>query len=116
MIYLIKYNNVGYGYCASKFALEALTASFRYDLEPKNISVSVIEPGFFKSEMCDKPFCKDDVSVCTSAVISSLFDERPLTRYTCASVFGVPLNIVSFIINILPDRLVDQILEALTSR
>ena len=43
-------------YCASKFALEALTTSLRLELEGSGISVSLIEPGPIRSrfvERCD---------------------------------------------------------------
>ena len=39
------------GYVAGKFALEAWAESVAYELEPDAISVSVIEPGTFRSEI-----------------------------------------------------------------
>ena len=38
-------------YCASKFAVFGLTASLRYDLAPHNIGVSVLCPGFVRSNI-----------------------------------------------------------------
>jgi len=41
-------------YCASKFAIEAIGESLRYELHPWGISVSVIEPGAIKTAIWDK--------------------------------------------------------------
>jgi NAD(P)-dependent dehydrogenase (short-subunit alcohol dehydrogenase family) len=41
-------------YCASKFALEALTDSLRLELRPWNIHVSIIEPGHIQTAIVSK--------------------------------------------------------------
>src|SRR5271168_4489390 len=41
-------------YCASKFALEALSDSLRAELKPWGIHVAIIEPGGVKTAMIDK--------------------------------------------------------------
>jgi NAD(P)-dependent dehydrogenase (short-subunit alcohol dehydrogenase family) len=41
-------------YCASKFAVEAIGESLRYELRPWGVSVSVIEPGAIKTSIWDK--------------------------------------------------------------
>lgn len=41
-------------YCASKFAIEAITQSLRYELRPWNLAVSVIEPGAVKTAIWAK--------------------------------------------------------------
>jgi NAD(P)-dependent dehydrogenase (short-subunit alcohol dehydrogenase family) len=41
-------------YCASKFALEAISESLRHELHPWRIHVSVIEPGAVKTPIWDK--------------------------------------------------------------
>lgn len=38
-------------YAASKFAVEGWMESLRYDLEPYNIRTTVVEPGFFRTEL-----------------------------------------------------------------
>ena len=41
----------GSAYAASKFALEGWTESLREELEPFGISVTAVEPGFFRTEL-----------------------------------------------------------------
>lgn len=100
------------GYCSSKHALEALSADWRFELDKENISVSTIEPGFFASGMCVRQFCEDDPSVCSLTIRHALFDSRPLPRYPCASVFRVPATLVAYVIPLLPDRVIDSVLDA----
>ena len=95
------------GYCASKHALEALSDDWRYELDHDNISVSLVDPGFFASGMCTKKFCEDGPKVCTECVLSALFDQHPVPRYTCASVFGLPASFIAGIIPFIPDRMLD---------
>jgi NAD(P)-dependent dehydrogenase (short-subunit alcohol dehydrogenase family) len=38
-------------YCASKFALEGWMESLRFDLEPYGINTTIVEPGFFRTEL-----------------------------------------------------------------
>jgi len=38
-------------YAASKFALEGWMESLRYDLEPYGIKTTIVEPGFFRTEL-----------------------------------------------------------------
>lgn len=47
-------------YCASKFALEALTDALRSELAPWGIAVSLIEPGIVKTSIWDKSTVKAD--------------------------------------------------------
>jgi NAD(P)-dependent dehydrogenase (short-subunit alcohol dehydrogenase family) len=37
-------------YCASKWALEAMAESYRYELEPTGVEVSIVQPGVFKTQ------------------------------------------------------------------
>ncbi len=41
-------------YCASKFALEALTDSLRVELRPWKMHVSIVEPGYVKTPIVNK--------------------------------------------------------------
>ncbi|HVL99225.1 MAG TPA: SDR family oxidoreductase [Egibacteraceae bacterium] len=38
-------------YCASKFALEGWMESLRFDVEPYGITTTIVEPGFFRTEL-----------------------------------------------------------------
>jgi len=47
-------------YCASKFALEAITATLRLELEPSGIHVSIVEPGVVSTALWDKVIVAED--------------------------------------------------------
>jgi NAD(P)-dependent dehydrogenase (short-subunit alcohol dehydrogenase family) len=38
-------------YCASKFAIEGWMESLRFDLEPYGVNTTIVEPGFFRTEL-----------------------------------------------------------------
>jgi Short-chain dehydrogenases of various substrate specificities len=38
-------------YCATKFALEGWMESLRFDVEPYGITTTIVEPGFFRTEL-----------------------------------------------------------------
>jgi NAD(P)-dependent dehydrogenase (short-subunit alcohol dehydrogenase family) len=38
-------------YCASRFALEGWMESIRFDLAPYGITTTIVEPGFFRTEL-----------------------------------------------------------------
>jgi NAD(P)-dependent dehydrogenase (short-subunit alcohol dehydrogenase family) len=41
-------------YVASKFAVEAMAETFRYEVAPLGIEVCIVEPGDFMTEMKEK--------------------------------------------------------------
>jgi NAD(P)-dependent dehydrogenase (short-subunit alcohol dehydrogenase family) len=44
----------GWGvYCATKFAVEALTESLDYELKPLGVRATTVEPGFFRTDFLD---------------------------------------------------------------
>jgi NAD(P)-dependent dehydrogenase (short-subunit alcohol dehydrogenase family) len=47
-------------YCASKFALEALTDALRMELRPWKIHVSIVEPGFIQTPIVSKSLAAAD--------------------------------------------------------
>jgi NAD(P)-dependent dehydrogenase (short-subunit alcohol dehydrogenase family) len=47
-------------YCASKFALEALTDALRLELRPWKIHVSIVEPGFIQTPIVNKSLTAAD--------------------------------------------------------
>ena len=66
-------------YCASKFALEAITDSLRMELQPWRISVIAIEPPFVKTPIWDK------------AVKNSEHIHRNISE-TCEQLYGTALR------------------------
>jgi NAD(P)-dependent dehydrogenase (short-subunit alcohol dehydrogenase family) len=47
-------SSVGWGvYCATKFAVEALTESLAAELQPLGVHVTVVEPGYFRTDFLD---------------------------------------------------------------
>jgi NAD(P)-dependent dehydrogenase (short-subunit alcohol dehydrogenase family) len=57
----------GWGvYCATKFAVEALTESLAYELAPLGVHATVVEPGFFRTD-----FLADNSLVKTANVIDA---------------------------------------------
>jgi NAD(P)-dependent dehydrogenase (short-subunit alcohol dehydrogenase family) len=47
-------------YCASKFALEALTDSLRMELRPWKIHVAIVEPGFIQTPLLKKTLANEE--------------------------------------------------------
>jgi NAD(P)-dependent dehydrogenase (short-subunit alcohol dehydrogenase family) len=47
-------------YCASKFALEALAESYRYELQPLGIDVAIVEPGAYPTGIDKRSLMPDD--------------------------------------------------------
>lgn len=106
-------------YCASKFAVEAMSDSLRQEMMPFGIQVSLIEPGYFKSNIHTSileginstPYDPDyeplfrgfkdtfpemwnngaDISVVSAAVLEAIEAELPDTRYYPTP--GVPARI-----------------------
>ncbi|NIF47379.1 SDR family NAD(P)-dependent oxidoreductase [Enterobacter sp. Ap-1006] len=47
--------SLGWGvYCSTKFAVEALSEALFHELKPLNIKVTVIEPGYFRTDFLDR--------------------------------------------------------------
>lgn len=62
-------------YCASKFALEALTDALRVELQPWGIQVSLIEPGIITTPIWEKSIAKaDDIWSQSSSEVDSEVD------------------------------------------
>ena len=98
-------------YADSKRALESVTDSWRRELQPKGISVSILEPGFVKSELCTRPICTGDPSSTTTpAFVHALTSAYPRARYAVANTGVGPAWLVSFLFWVLPDRILDALL------
>lgn len=47
--------SLGWGvYCSTKFAVEALSEALFHELKPLNIKVTVVEPGYFRTDFLDR--------------------------------------------------------------
>jgi NAD(P)-dependent dehydrogenase (short-subunit alcohol dehydrogenase family) len=96
-------------YCASKFALEALTAALRMELRPWGISVSIVEPAGIATPIWEKSLARGDllmadlppeVQECYGKLIAA---QRK--RAIGASTQGIPVG-----------EVVRPVLHALTSK
>ncbi|KTF93077.1 hypothetical protein cypCar_00007595 [Cyprinus carpio] len=52
---------IGGGYCLSKYGVEAFSDSLRRDMMHFGVNVSIIEPGFFKTQVTDLSLIEDDL-------------------------------------------------------
>eukprot|EP00555_Chaetoceros_dichaeta_P004292 CAMPEP_0198261416 /NCGR_PEP_ID=MMETSP1447-20131203/10145_1 /TAXON_ID=420782 /ORGANISM="Chaetoceros dichaeta, Strain CCMP1751" /LENGTH=314 /DNA_ID=CAMNT_0043949325 /DNA_START=122 /DNA_END=1066 /DNA_ORIENTATION=+ len=105
-------------YCATKHALEAVSDSWRQDLLPHKISVSLIQPGFTPSDICrSKIFCGDAgrLEEVSAVVYDALISKYPLTRYAIGKVWIIPSWLAVLTDSFLPDRLGDS-LQNITER
>jgi NAD(P)-dependent dehydrogenase (short-subunit alcohol dehydrogenase family) len=124
-------------YCASKFALEAMSDALRQELAPAGIHVSLLEPGPIQSEFLNTALAtfKRSVDVATSphraeyhrrlgemerggrtrfrlgpeAVVTKLVHALESPRPKARYRIGLPTHAAAFLKRVLPDRLLDQI-------
>eukprot|EP00465_Bigelowiella_longifila_P015141 CAMPEP_0185269294 /NCGR_PEP_ID=MMETSP1359-20130426/39379_1 /TAXON_ID=552665 /ORGANISM="Bigelowiella longifila, Strain CCMP242" /LENGTH=146 /DNA_ID=CAMNT_0027860395 /DNA_START=24 /DNA_END=464 /DNA_ORIENTATION=- len=101
------------GYAGSKYALEGITDTMRVKAREMHVSVSIVEPGFVRSNMCKASFCRLGPEVTTEAIEHALLNPNPLSRYPCAEVFGVPAWLVAWGGHHLPDAVKDLVVEYL---
>ena len=130
--------NTSYG--SSKFALEAMSDCLRMEVADHGVSVSIVEPGFIKSDILTKAqaiqdpaqvalecrrlyghlytfkatqaiFDKaGDPGLVCRAVLHALTSPHPKTRYLVSNVNGVPCTWLAAFAWLAPDRLLDRIL------
>ncbi|GMH54747.1 hypothetical protein TrLO_g10991 [Triparma laevis f. longispina] len=102
----------GAPYTATKHALEGMSDTWRRELSRSNLSVSLIQPGFIASNMCDSERC--DISGLpkfSEAVLHAVSDEYPKTRYAVADVVVMPAWLAVWVDSILPDRVADWVID-----
>ena len=125
-------------YCASKYALEAMSDALRLELKPAGIHVSLIEPGPIESEFLATTLTTFEASVATDASAHKAFYDRKLAEMrlggksrfklgpeaVAAKVIdalesrrpmaryrvGLPTHAAALLKRLLPDRLMDPIL------
>jgi NAD(P)-dependent dehydrogenase (short-subunit alcohol dehydrogenase family) len=129
-------------YAGTKFALEAVSDSLRRELAPLGVQVVIVEPGGVRTEMSTRgiatandlaadmsPEHSDRYGPLIQAIIAqstaftkaglpaekaalviarAVTDRRPHTRYT----IGRDAAVLTRLVRILPDRLIDRILAA----
>ncbi|XP_018425094.1 PREDICTED: retinol dehydrogenase 16-like [Nanorana parkeri] len=54
----------GGGYCLSKYGVESFSDSLRREMIPFGVKVSIIEPGYFRTGMCDPNHFLENVKRC----------------------------------------------------
>jgi len=100
-------------YAASKHALRSANDAMRRAYERFGVSVSLIAPGYVKSNMCDPSRNKDcgvlgPSETTTPAYIDALTSSHPRTKYLVAHLGGgMAASIWIPIINALPNRFND---------
>ena len=81
----------GSPYLATKHALEAMSDSWRQELALSGIAVSLVQPGFIASKMCQKDVCDDaELPYFSAAVAHAITSSYPKSRYPVASVIVMP--------------------------
>ena len=86
------------------------------ELAPRGISVSLLQPGRVRTEMCNRAACGEKVprDTTTPAIHHALTSPRPKARYAVSHVMpGVPAWVFQTAFPLLPDRIADSLIEAL---
>ena len=93
-----------------------MSDAWRRELQAKRVSVSLVEPGFVASKMCPDAKCDpsglDEVS---GAILHAVRAPYPKTRYPVAGVIVMPSWVATWLVSILPDRVLDVVLETVAS-
>ena len=98
-------------YTATKHAVEGMSDAWRRELARDDMSVSLIQPGFIASNMCDSPICdKSALPEFSNAVLHAVQDPYPKTRYAVAAVVVMPAWVAVWVDSILPDRVADWVI------
>lgn len=101
-------------YSSSKFAVEGISDGLRYHLAADGVAVSLVEPAYIASNMCNADVCRAGPEVSTRVITDALVSQRPQARYQCADVNGIPARVVYLIATLLPDVLKDAVGRALS--
>lgn len=94
-------------YCASKAALSRLLESLRIEAKPRGVQVSIVEPGFVRSELTDR----------NEFPMPFLLDTEPAVRLICDAVaegqgrirFPWPFATMVRLLGSLPDALYERV-------
>ncbi len=93
-------------YCASKFALEALSDALRQELSPFNIAVSVVEPGPVSTEFVDvaKQFIEQSIDLDQPNPYQAAFDQFAQMEDQMTNQSWSPNQVAEVICQALSDR------------
>ncbi len=96
-------------YGATKFAIEGLSDGWRLELaHTHGISVSLVQPGFVASGMCQHNACDArELPNVSAAILHACAAEFPRARYPVAWVKVAPTWLSLWLRHVLPDRLYD---------
>src|SRR3954470_7156488 len=72
-------------YCASKFALEALADTYRFELKPFGIDSVLVEPGIHKTAILDHLLAPDDHVVIREYPSESNYSSRVKAVFDAAN-------------------------------
>jgi len=106
-------------YVASKWAVAGISDSLRREVSRRGIAVSLMEPGFFASAMCDPhkvrgPFCKTAGPEETAeATVHAITSCRPRKYYQTAGAMGIPTWLVLLFLQWTPTDVVDWMIGKL---
>eukprot|EP00946_MAST-07B_sp_MAST-7B-sp1_P004133 g4133.t1 len=107
----------GSPYTATKHAMEGMSDAWRRELAQDQISVSLIQPGFIASKMCNREECDDAyLPDFSKAVLHAVRDPYPQPRYAVAGVIVMPAWLAVWVDALLPDRLADFIINIVAKR
>lgn len=101
-------------YCASKAALHAWTDSLRFEMEPFNVPVSLINPGFVRTEMTrSNPYPMPFILTAEEAAHRI---RRGLERKKALIEFPFPLVLAVRLLALIPPRSSDRLLRFFSSK
>eukprot|EP00008_Paramoeba_atlantica_P015596 CAMPEP_0201475842 /NCGR_PEP_ID=MMETSP0151_2-20130828/1190_1 /ASSEMBLY_ACC=CAM_ASM_000257 /TAXON_ID=200890 /ORGANISM="Paramoeba atlantica, Strain 621/1 / CCAP 1560/9" /LENGTH=312 /DNA_ID=CAMNT_0047856049 /DNA_START=42 /DNA_END=980 /DNA_ORIENTATION=- len=127
-------------YAGTKFAVEAVSDTLRRELGKQGVAVSLIQPAVVESnfvetsDMDNFDYLDEDAklrykvekrnegrkkalsmaspaTVTSEAIFDALTNPTPQTRYVVANVFGIEASIVTRLLWLLPDSIVDILAE-----
>lgn len=88
-----------------------MSDAWRRELHAEGISVSLIEPGFIASEMCDSELCdSSELPNFSAAVHHALSASYPRARYPVAWVVVMPAWLAVYCDALWPDRFADWVI------
>lgn len=107
----------GSPYTATKHAMEGMSDAWRRELAAEQISVSLIQPGFIASKMCNRKVCDDAyLPDFSKAVLHAVEDPYPQARYPVAGVVVMPAWLAVWFDALIPDRIADAIINMVAKK